>query len=153
MCVHPSLYLLPLPTLTLYPQFADVNAFLTLAATQHTLRPEELEERPRIAGIVESAKAGVVPVHLVSSKHVFFVDCRSLISDYITVQTDLSEKNPLEVLYDTDTIVELLGVFAKGTHRGELHRLHMHKRLLSDKVAPSPHPDSLRTSLLPWLRQ
>lgn len=31
---------------------------------------------------------------------------------------DLSEKNPLEVLPHDATIISLLTVFAKGTHRG-----------------------------------
>jgi hypothetical protein len=50
-----------------YPQFADVNAFLTFAATQHTYTPEHLQGRPRVAQILEAAKAGHVPVRLVSS--------------------------------------------------------------------------------------
>jgi hypothetical protein len=49
-------------------QFSDVNAFLTLAATRHILPPEELREKPRVDQIVAAAKAGRVPVHLVSSK-------------------------------------------------------------------------------------
>jgi hypothetical protein len=49
------------------PQFADVNAFLTFAATQHTYTPEHLQGRPRVAQILEAAKAGHVPVRLVSS--------------------------------------------------------------------------------------
>jgi hypothetical protein len=48
-------------------QFADVNAFLTLAATQHTLSVDELEENPRIKAVVDAAKSGKVPVKLVSS--------------------------------------------------------------------------------------
>ncbi|KAH8073378.1 hypothetical protein BXZ70DRAFT_1068979 [Cristinia sonorae] len=47
--------------------FSDVNAFLTLAATQHRFTPEELLGKPRIQQIVAAAKAGRVPVHLVSS--------------------------------------------------------------------------------------
>lgn len=76
--------------------FADVNAFLVLAATQHKLTPEQLSETPRLSQIVDAAKAGHVPVSLVSN---------------------LSEKNPLEILPEDSTIVELLGVFASGTHR------------------------------------
>jgi len=52
--------------LTLY-QFADVNAFLTLAATRHTLLPDDLRGKSRVNDIVSAAKAGRVPVHLVSS--------------------------------------------------------------------------------------
>jgi hypothetical protein len=48
-------------------QFADVNAFLTFAATQHTYTPEHLQGRSRVAQILEAAKAGHVPVRLVSS--------------------------------------------------------------------------------------
>jgi hypothetical protein len=56
-----------LPTVTSL-QFADVNAFLTLAATQHTLSQEELAENPRMKAVVDAAKAGKVSVKLVSSK-------------------------------------------------------------------------------------
>ncbi len=48
-------------------QFADVNAFLTFAATRHTYTPEHLQSHPRVAQILEAAKAGQVPVQLVSS--------------------------------------------------------------------------------------
>ena len=34
---------------------------------------------------------------------------------------DLSEKNPLETLPHDATVVSLLGVFARGAHRGEIH--------------------------------
>jgi len=77
--------------------FADVNAFLTLAATRHTFHPDYLRDNPRVEQIVEAAKSGPdVPVHLVSN---------------------LSEKNDLEILSHDATIVSLLGVFCKGTHR------------------------------------
>ena len=52
-------------------QFADVNAFLTFAATQHTYTLEHLQGRPRVAQILEAAKAGHVPVRLVSSTSSF----------------------------------------------------------------------------------
>lgn len=57
------------PTLTSYPivQFSDVNAFLTLAATRHTLAPEVIKANERLYRIVEAAKAGRVPVKLVCS--------------------------------------------------------------------------------------
>ncbi|KIP07259.1 hypothetical protein PHLGIDRAFT_127793 [Phlebiopsis gigantea 11061_1 CR5-6] len=74
----------------------DVNAFLTLAATRHRWSPDELRERPRTEEIIAAAKAGRVPVRLVSN---------------------LSEKNPLEVLPHDATIISLLTVFARGTHR------------------------------------
>jgi len=77
--------------------FSDVNAFLTLAATRHILPPEELREKPRVDQIVAAAKAGRVPVHLVSN---------------------LSEKNPLETLPWDGNILSLLAVFSRGTHRG-----------------------------------
>ncbi|KDQ58325.1 hypothetical protein JAAARDRAFT_46832 [Jaapia argillacea MUCL 33604] len=76
--------------------FADVNAFLTLAATRHTFHPDYLRENPRIEKIVAAAKAGRVPVHLVSN---------------------LSEKNPLAVLPHDATLISLLGIFSRGTHR------------------------------------
>jgi hypothetical protein len=46
-----------------------VNAFLTLAATQHTLTPDELEEHPRAEQILAAARSGKVPVRLVSSAY------------------------------------------------------------------------------------
>ena len=51
-------------------QFADVNAFLTLAATRHTLVAEDLPGKSRINDIIAAAKAGRVPVHLVSSSSI-----------------------------------------------------------------------------------
>jgi hypothetical protein len=42
-------------------KFADVNSFLTLAATRDL-------DNPRGAAIVAAARAGHVPVHLVSSE-------------------------------------------------------------------------------------
>jgi len=76
--------------------FADVNAFLTFAATQHTYTPEHLQGRPRVAQILEAAKAGHVPVRLVSN---------------------LSEKNHLVELPHDASVVALLSVFSSGTHR------------------------------------
>ncbi|KAI0252538.1 hypothetical protein BJV78DRAFT_1124610 [Lactifluus subvellereus] len=76
--------------------FADVNAFLTFAATQHTYTPEHLQGRPRVAQILEAAKAGHVPVRLVSN---------------------LSEKNPLVELPHDASVIALLAVFSSGTHR------------------------------------
>ncbi|CAL1698818.1 unnamed protein product [Somion occarium] len=76
--------------------FSDVNAFLTLAATRHRWSAEELRENPRIDEIFTAAKAGKVPVHLVSN---------------------LSEKNPLVILPHNAAIVSLLSVFSTGTHR------------------------------------
>ncbi|KAF9482286.1 hypothetical protein BDN70DRAFT_904772 [Pholiota conissans] len=76
--------------------YADVNAFLTLAATRHTFLPDDLRGNARIDDIVAAAKAGRVPVHLVSN---------------------LSEKNPIEVLPQTANLVSLLEVFSRGTHR------------------------------------
>lgn len=40
----------------------------------------------------------------------FDVDC---------LPADLSEKNPLEILPDTSSILEILSVFSQGTHRGK----------------------------------
>ncbi|KAG5646382.1 hypothetical protein DXG03_003705 [Asterophora parasitica] len=76
--------------------FSDVNAFLTLAATSHTLLPEDLLEKPRSSEIVSAARAGHVPVHLVSN---------------------FSDKNPLETLPHDATIISLLELFSRGTHR------------------------------------
>ncbi len=38
-------------------------------------------------------------------------------------RTDLSEKNPLEVLPHDATIVQLLTIFARGTHRGAVRHM------------------------------
>ncbi|KAF8069013.1 hypothetical protein FPV67DRAFT_1490739 [Lyophyllum atratum] len=76
--------------------FSDVNAFLTLAATSHTLLPEDLLDKPRSNEIVSAARAGRVPVRLVSN---------------------FSEKNPLEALPNDATVLSLLELFSRGTHR------------------------------------
>ncbi|KAJ4000143.1 hypothetical protein F5050DRAFT_1804370 [Lentinula boryana] len=76
--------------------FSDVNAFLTLAATKHTFSAEAVQEKPRVDDIFTAARSGHVPVSIVSN---------------------LSEKNPLHVLPNDATVVSLLEVFAKGTHR------------------------------------
>lgn len=76
--------------------FSDVNAFLTLAATRHTISLAELRANSRADQIMSAAREGRVPVHLVSN---------------------LSEKNYLETLPNDASLISLLGVFAKGTHR------------------------------------
>ncbi|KAF5369008.1 hypothetical protein D9758_002864 [Tetrapyrgos nigripes] len=76
--------------------FADVNAFLTLAATKHSILPDKLDSNPRVDEIFAAARAGHVPVHLVSN---------------------LSEKNPFETLPPDATIISLLELFARGSHR------------------------------------
>ncbi|KAL4072481.1 hypothetical protein V8B97DRAFT_2041132 [Scleroderma yunnanense] len=76
--------------------FSDVNAFLTLAATRHTIPPHELKANSRTDQIMSAAREGHVPVHLVSN---------------------LSEKNFLETVPHEATVVSLLAVFARGTHR------------------------------------
>jgi hypothetical protein len=100
-----------------------VNAFLTFAATQHTYTPEHLQGRPRVAQILEAAKAGHVPVRLVSSTSTVTVTIRSvadrpyvrlLLSSFL----DLSDKNPLVELPHDASVIALLAVFSTGTHRG-----------------------------------
>lgn len=91
-----------------------MNAFLTVAATRHT---QELQGNPRVEQIVQAAKAGHVPVHLVSSE--FFALRETWVLMLKTVE-DLSEKNPLQVLPYEATIVSLLELFSGGTHRGLL---------------------------------
>ncbi|GJE85455.1 CBS domain-containing protein [Phanerochaete sordida] len=96
--------------------FPDVNAFLTLAATRHRWSPEELREKPRTEEIIVAAKTGRVPVRLVSN---------------------LSEKNPLEILPDDATIISLLSIFAKGTHRVLIRAPHpspAYLGMVSDKA-------------------
>ena len=105
-----------------------MNAFLVVAATRHT--ETELQELPRVGAIVEAAKGGRVPVGLVSSKS---ISPNSLVLPSsqcgIRFQKDLSEKNPLEILEDSATIVDLLSVFGSGTHRGK-RKLPLLKSLL-----------------------
>ncbi|KAK7039569.1 hypothetical protein R3P38DRAFT_2900449 [Favolaschia claudopus] len=76
--------------------WGDVNAFLTLAATRHTSPRDDLIDNSRAEAIVSAARAGHVPVRLVSN---------------------LSEKNPLEMLPDTASIISLLEIFSRGAHR------------------------------------
>ncbi|PPQ65354.1 hypothetical protein CVT26_000069 [Gymnopilus dilepis] len=76
--------------------FADVNAFLTLAATRHTLQPEDFRGNSRVNDIVTAAKAGRVPVHLVSN---------------------LSDKNSIAILPHNANLISLLEIFSRGTHR------------------------------------
>ncbi|KAL1759652.1 hypothetical protein FB107DRAFT_287631 [Schizophyllum commune] len=76
--------------------FSDVNAFLTIAATNHTYTQEQLHASPRVEKVVNAARAGSVPVRLVSN---------------------ISEKNPLEVVAYDANIVDLLQVFSRGAHR------------------------------------
>jgi CBS domain-containing protein len=76
--------------------YADVNAFLTLAATRHTSLVEDLPGQGRVNEIVAAAKAGRVPVHLVSN---------------------LSEKNPIETLPYDASLIAALAIFARGAHR------------------------------------
>ncbi|KAJ7266884.1 hypothetical protein B0H12DRAFT_1045852 [Mycena haematopus] len=76
--------------------WGDVNAFLTLAATRHTLLRDDLLENSRAEAIVSAARAGHVSIRLVSN---------------------LSEKNPLETVPETASIISLLEIFARGAHR------------------------------------
>lgn len=69
-----------------------------------------------MARIVEAAKAGKVPVHLVSSKWRLLLST-PIGSDWDPI-IDLSEKNPLAELPHDASVVSLLGVFSSGAHRG-----------------------------------
>jgi len=95
--------------------FADVNAFLTLAATQHTLSPDELAENPLLKAVLDAAKAGKVPVKLVSN---------------------LSGKNPLQTLHSSATLLDILEIFAQGRHRVVINSPAV------STVAPSGSPES-----------
>ena len=61
-------------------QYADVNAFLTLAATRHTFFTDDLRSNPKVNDIVTAAKAGRVPVHLVSSTFELYLFSLSSVS-------------------------------------------------------------------------
>ncbi|KAG2038377.1 hypothetical protein BDR03DRAFT_1009852 [Suillus americanus] len=76
--------------------FSGVNAFLTLAATRHTISPAELRANSRADQIMSVCTRRRVSVHQVVS--------------------NLSEKNYLETLLHNASLISLLGVFAKGTH-------------------------------------
>ncbi|KAJ3554529.1 hypothetical protein NP233_g12404 [Leucocoprinus birnbaumii] len=76
--------------------FSDVNAFLTLAATRHTLSPDIIKSNERLDRIVEAAKAGRVDVRLVS---------------------DFSDKNPYFSLPQDADLISVLELFARGAHR------------------------------------
>jgi hypothetical protein len=73
-------------------QFSDVNAFLTLAATSHTLQPEDLQENPRVNQIVIAARAGRVPVKLVSG--VFSLNLCISRNDTIFFPRSVPEESP-----------------------------------------------------------
>ncbi|KAF8521017.1 hypothetical protein JB92DRAFT_1844494 [Gautieria morchelliformis] len=99
------------PTLVGLFDCADVNAFLTLAATSHLLSDDDSDERA--SQILEAARSGTgsVPVQL----------C-----------TDLSEKNPLVTLPSNATILSLLEVFSRGTHRVLIDKVDGHADIVSD---------------------
>ena len=93
-----------------------MNAFLTLAATRHTFITDDLRSNPKVNDIVAAAKAGRVPVHLVSSAFkLYFFSLLSVSRFYYGL--DLSEKNKIEILPYDATLVSLLEVFARGSHR------------------------------------
>jgi hypothetical protein len=80
-----------------------------------------LQERPRVAQILDAAKAGHVPVRLVSStSHVapFLLSSYPRSSKRRHPPLDLSEKNPLVELPHDASVIALLAVFSSGTHRG-----------------------------------
>ena len=109
--------------LNLSMQFSDVNAFLTLAATRHTLSPEVIESNERLHRIVEAAKAGRVDVRLVSGKlslnlsHPYSSLYAFLFFPFFG-RIDFSDKNPYVVLAQDANLVSVLEVFARGAHRG-----------------------------------
>ncbi|KAJ7742652.1 hypothetical protein DFH07DRAFT_835941 [Mycena maculata] len=115
--------------------FADVNAFLTLAATRHALLRDD---NPRVDAIISAARAGHVPVHLVSN---------------------LSEKNPLETIPDSASLISLLEVFSRGAHRalirspdGSCLGIVSDRRLLTWFAEYTPTASFLATPLLSlWL--
>ncbi|KAJ7927470.1 hypothetical protein B0H13DRAFT_1970530 [Mycena leptocephala] len=113
--------------------FADVNAFLTLAATRHTRNSDDLLDNPRVDAIVAAARAGHVPICLVSN---------------------LSEKNPLETLPDSASVISLLELFARGAHRvlirasdGPFLGIVSDRRLLEWFAAYTPTATFLETPL------
>ena len=97
-----------------------MNAFLTLAATRHTIFTDDLRSNPKLNDIVTAAKAGRVPVHLVSSAFKLYLFSLTSVSRFY-YGLDLSEKNNIEILPYDATLVSLLEVFARGSHRSMSH--------------------------------
>ncbi|CDO71040.1 hypothetical protein BN946_scf184844.g44 [Trametes cinnabarina] len=64
--------------------FADVNAFLTLAATRHKISTDELREKLRVQDILKAAREGKVPVYLVS----MLIQSPSSPSEYLGIVSD-----------------------------------------------------------------
>lgn len=97
------------------PKHADVNAFLVLAATGNkSIKREDPADPDRAEKIIAAATAGHVPVRLVSSK----INLNGLISNHADRSPDLSDKNPLHVLPHDADLIDLLTLFAEGSHRG-----------------------------------
>ena len=70
--------------------------------------------------VVDAAKAGSVPVRLVCSMHNPSLRSAILMPLFKPV-SDLSDKNPLITLPATATLLDLLQVFSRGTHRVVLY--------------------------------
>ena len=106
----------PLPLFLLTPpKYADVNAFLVLAATRNkSTKGEDPADPNRAEKIIAAATAGHVPVQLVSSK----VNLTGQISNCPHRSPDLSDKNPLHALPHDADLIELLALFAEGAHKG-----------------------------------
>jgi len=106
--------------LNLSMQFSDVNAFLTLAATRHTLSPEVIKSNERLHRIVEAAKAGRVDVRLVSGEvSTYLILTQAYMLSFSSLGgIDFSDKNPYIVLAHDANLVSVLEVFARGAHRG-----------------------------------
>ena len=97
------------------PKYADVNAFLVLAATRNkSTKGEDPTDPIRAEKIIAAATAGHVPVQLVSSK----INPTSSISNCSDRSIDLSDKNPLRALPHDADLIDLLAFFADGTRRG-----------------------------------
>lgn len=96
-------------------KYADVNAFLVLAATRNKgTKGEDPTDPVRAEKIIAAATAGHVPVQLVSSK----INLAGSISNCSDRSVDLSDKNPLRALPHDANLIDLLAFFADGTRRG-----------------------------------
>lgn len=102
-------------------KYADVNAFLVLAATRNKpTKGEDPADPNRAEKIIAAATAGHVPVQLVSSEFGLV----GPVSDCPDIDADLSDKNPLHTLPHDANLVDLLALFAGGAHRGvEYHSM------------------------------
>ncbi|KAH8979851.1 hypothetical protein EDB92DRAFT_2118603 [Lactarius akahatsu] len=95
-------------------QFADVNAFLTFAATRHTYTPEHLQPQPARRSDPRSCKGRSRPG---ATREQYVCVASSTFRSNDSAFQDLSEKNPLVELAHDSSVIALLAVLSSGAHR------------------------------------